>query len=424
MDEFLKTADRLDQQDPLSSFRDRFPPDGGTIYLDGNSLGKLPLEAIDIVNRTVKVQWGNRLIRSWNEQWLDLQPRLSAKLADILGARPDEIFIGDSTSMNLYKLAHAALSFQQGKTTILSDRLNFPTDLYVLQGLVNSPFQNHRLRLIGAPEDERMDNEALEKAVDRDTALISLSHVSYKSAFMYDMARVNAIAKKAGALVLWDLSHAAGAVEMNLNSNGTELAVGCTYKYLNGGPGAPAFLYVSQTLQQKLSNPVWSWFGHRAPFAFDPTYHPHPGIQRFGIGSPHVLSLAAIEPGLDLILEAGIRSLRAKSLALSRLLIDLTEKVLVPAGFGLASPLEEDKRGSHVSLRHSEAYRISRAMIEPINKDQKVIIPDFRPPDLLRIGLTPLYTSFRDVAEAIYRIREIMETKEYEGITGPALTVP
>ena len=423
MHSFFEKATQLDKADPLARFRDRFAGDEPMIYLDGNSLGKLPLETLRLLAREVEHNWGKRLIRSWNESWLGLQTRLSAKLAKVLGAQPDEIFIGDSTSLNLYKLAYAALQHQQGKTVILSDKMNFPTDLYILQGLINSPFTHHRLELLGDPQSLSIDYGTLQEAVDIDTALITFSHVNYKSAFMYDMERVNAIARESGALVLWDLSHAAGAVETHLNQNGTELAVGCTYKYLNGGPGAPAFLYVSQSLQKKLSNPVWSWFGHRAPFDFDLSYSPHPGIQRFGIGSPHILSLAAIEPGLELILEAGMSDLREKSLAMSRFLIEMADVVLAPLGFTLASPRVDAQRGSHVSLRHPEAQRITRAMIEPMDKDQPVVIPDFRPPDLIRLGIAPLYTRFTDIYLAVERIRQIMSTKEYERRFGEQ-TVP
>ena len=287
MESFRQRALQLDQEDSLAPFRNRFF-DGGEdmVYLDGNSLGKLPLESLRVTDELVREQWGKRLIRSWNERWIDLPGRLAARIARIIGAGDDDVFVGDTTSLNLFKLAHAALQLQEGRKRIVTDAINFPTDKYVLQGLVKQQFPDHTLQVTGTGDEVDPGHGVFEKELDGNTALLTLSLVAYKSAYLYDMAAVNAMARRHGCLVIWDLSHAAGAVPVRLNETGAGMAVGCTYKYLNGGPGAPAFLYVRKDLQEKLSNPVWAWFSHEQPFAFDPAFVPAPGIQRFATSPP------------------------------------------------------------------------------------------------------------------------------------------
>lgn len=416
-------ARRSDRDDPLASFRARFfDPGERMIYLDGNSLGRLPLETLRLTEEVVREQWGHRLIRSWNEKWMDLPGRLAGKIARIIGARPDEVFVGDSTSLNLFKLAHAALQVQEGRHKIVTDAVNFPTDLYVLQGLVNQQFPGHRLALTGDGNEVVPPLEDMAYEVDSDTALVTLSLVTYKSSYLYDMAAINDLAHAQGALVIWDLSHAAGAVPVKLNETGADMAVGCTYKYLNGGPGAPAYLYVRKELQERLQNPVWAWFSHREPFAFDNAYTADPGIQRFATSTPSILSLSAIGPGLDIILEAGVDNLREKSLRQSRFLLDMIRDCLEPAGFTLASPADDQRRGSHISVRHPEGYRINRAMIEP-RDGSAAIIPDFRPPDNIRLGIAPLYNSYNDLFLAVSRMHEIVKEKHYEAYSKIKLTV-
>ncbi|MCU0327308.1 MAG: aminotransferase class V-fold PLP-dependent enzyme [Spirosomaceae bacterium] len=371
-------AIELDKKDLLAHFRRRFTHDE-TIYLDGNSLGKLPKQTPEIVAEVVNQQWGSRMIRSWNEHWIDLPNKVAAQIAKVIGANADEVFVGDSTSVNLYKLAFAALNFNTSKNKIITDSLNFPTDLYILQGLVQNQF----------------------------------SHVLYKSAFMYDMKRINDAAHKHNSLVIWDLSHAAGAVEINLNDTNADMAIGCTYKYLNGGPGSPAFLYVRRDLQEKLVNPIWGWFSHQKPFDFGADFTPNDGIQRFAVGTPSVLSLAATQAGLAITNEAGMKALRQKSITQSSFLIELIEQYLIPLGFTIASPLEAEKRGSHISIQHPEGYRINRAMIEPKNGSPS-IIPDFRPPNNIRLGIAPLYNTFEELYHSVIRIKKIVETEEYK----------
>lgn len=413
MHSYLRQATELDAQDQLSHFKQQFLFDKNVIYLDGNSLGRLPKKSVEVLRDVVENQWGNRLIRSWNEHWLDLPKRIATKLASIVGALPEEIFIGDSTSVNLYKLAFATLKTQSNRTEILTDSLNFPTDLYIFQELIRHSFPEHCIRQIPSVEEMTTSLEAINENLTLQTAVLSLSHVTYKSAFMYDMAIVNQLAKTKGAYTLWDLSHAVGAVALNLRKSGADMAVGCTYKYLNGGPGAPAFLYVRKELQEQLQNPIAGWFGHKNPFDFAELYAAHDGIQRFAAGTPTVLSMAGIEPGLDITNEAGIENLRQKSVRQSEFLLSMIASELVPLGFKIAAPLEATQRGSHISIQHQHGYQINRAMISPQN-DAKAIIPDFRPPTNIRLGIAPLYNSFTDLAETVERLKAIVITKEYE----------
>lgn len=422
MDENLKKALELDRNDSLSRFKNYFAANKNEIYLDGNSLGKLPRKTVQAASDLVENQWGNRLIRSWNEHWMELPNTIAKKIAKIVGAQADEIFVGDSTSLNLYKLVFAALKLNAGKQKIISDSLNFPTDLYVLQGILKNHFPQHNLQLVDSTDGMTTSTDSFAKNIDKNTALITLSYVTYKSAFKYDMVAVNDLAEKNGSLVIWDLSHAAGAVPIALNESNCHMAAGCTYKYLNGGPGAPAFLYVKKELQEKLENPIWSWFSHEKPFDFNPEYKAATGIQKFAIGTPSILSLAAVEPGLDVLLEAGIENLREKSVRQSTFLIALIQEYLLPFGFQIATPLDEKIRGSHVSLQHEEGYRITRAMMEPKN-NSKIIIPDFRPPNTIRLGIAPLYNSFEDLYETVLRIKFIVETREYENFGQEKLTV-
>lgn len=413
MDKFLEKAINFDHQDQLTNFKSEFfIPDDQVIYLDGNSLGRLPHKTRGLINEVIDQQWGSRLINSWNEKWIGLPNRLSAKIAKLIGAREDEVFVGDSTSLNLYKLIFAALSLNPDKTRVISDSLNFPTDLYIVQGLLKQHFVKHKLKLIDGDNLMEVSESMISKLLDHNSALVTLSHVLFKSSFMYNMKRVNEMVHESKALIVWDLSHSVGAVPIDLNKSGADMAVGCTYKYLNGGPGAPAFLYVKKELQEQLSNPIWAWFSHVKPFDFALDYKPVNSINRFATGTPSVLSLSAIEPGLDIVLSAGMENLRTKSTRQSEFMIEMIQELLIPLGFSLASPLESEKRGSHISIQHPEAYRISQAMIEPKN-GSKPIIPDFRPPNNIRLGIAPLYNSFIDIYETVLRLQSIVSQQEY-----------
>jgi len=402
-------AGRLDEQDELAPFRAAFiAADADLIYLDGNSLGRLPARTVERVRATVEQEWGQGLIRSWNAGWFQATARIGDKIGQSVGAGPGQVLVSDSTSVNLFKLVMAALALRPERDWIVSDVLNFPTDLYVLQSCVRLLGGRHRLHLVPSPDGMTADQPALFAALDKRTALLTLSHVAFKSAYLYDAVAVTKRAHRAGALVLWDLSHSAGAVPIELDRWGVDLAVGCTYKYLNGGPGAPAFLYVRRELQETALSPIWGWFGRRNPFGFDLHYEQAEGVTRFLVSSPPIVSLQAIEPGLDLILEAGMDRIRRKSVQLTSYLVYLVDTVLAPLGFTLGSPRDPARRGSHVSVRHPEGYRINRALIE-----EMAVLPDFREPDNIRLGLSPLYTSFTDVWIAVDRIRQVVEEERY-----------
>jgi kynureninase len=406
----LAEARRLDAADPLARFRREFVvKDPRLIYLDGNSLGRLPRQAGPRLRQAIEREWGGRLIRGWGEGWFTASQRIGGKLAALVGARPDDVIVSDSTSVNLFKLVVAALRARPGRRTVVTDEANFPTDLYVLQGAIELLGQGHRLVVVKSEDGLTVSEDALARAIDRDTALVTLSHTAYRSAFVHDLGAVTALAHRAGALALWDLSHSIGAMPVGLAGAEADLAVGCTYKYVNGGPGAPAFLYVRADLQESLGNPIWGWFGRRDQFDMAPDYSPAPGMLRFLVGTPPILSLLAVEPGVDLLLEAGMDRVRAKSVAQTEYLVRLWDRELRPLGFALNSPRDPARRGSHISLGHPEALRIDRTLI-----DEMAVLPDFRYPDNLRLGIAPLYTSFADLHEAVARIARVVRDRRYE----------
>ena len=399
----------LDAADPLARFRERFVfADPNHIYLDGNSLGRLPSVTPAINRDVVERQWGEELIRSWSEGWFDAPERIGAKIAQLVGARPTEVLVADATSVNLFKLVVGALRARPARRRILTDNLNFPSDLYVLQGAMDLLDRGHQLDVVSSHDGIHGPADALVEALDEDVALVTLSHTVFKSGYTYDMESITRIAHEAGALVLWDLSHAAGALPVELNRANVDLAVGCTYKYLNGGPGAPAFLYLREDLQEKLTNPIQGWMGQHTPFDFGLTYAPAPGIRRFASGTPPIVSMSLIEPGIDLLLEAGIDALRAKSMRQTTYLIDLWEQLLQPLGYSLNSPRDPSVRGSHVSIGHAEALRIDLALIHEMN-----VLPDFRYPDNIRLGIASLYTSFSDIHTAVIQMRRVVEEQIY-----------
>jgi kynureninase len=385
-------AAALDAADPLAGFRERFVvSDAQRIYLDGNSLGRLPVATRDRLRDLVE-EWGDRLVSGWPD-WIDAPGRVGDLIAaSIVGAGPGEVIVGDSTTVNLYKLCSAALDLGPG--ALVTDRGNFPTDRYVLEGLAAQ--RGLELRIV----------DDVTAALDG-AAVVVLSHVDYRTGEIADMRAVTEQARGSGARVVWDLCHSAGAIPIDLHAAGAELAVGCTYKYLNAGPGAPAFLYVARELQGRLRSPIWGWFGQRDQFAMGQGYDPVEGIGRFLAGTPPIVDLAAVEEGVKLTAEAGVAALRVKSTALCELIVALHDERLAPLGFALGSPREPGRRGSHVSLRHEEAWPICRALIERAN-----VVPDFRGPDSIRLGVAPLYTRFADVWDALDRLRGLVERGE------------
>ena len=399
-------AEDLDAADPLAGFRDRFVrEDPSLIYLDGNSLGPLPRATQARIAEVVGQEWGAGLVRSWH-RWIGLPGQVGDLLGEhLVGAAPGQVAVCDSTTVNLYKLACAALDARPGRSVIVTDDDNFPTDRYVLQGIAAQ--RGGELRMIGTDLDQGLATDALRGAVDERTALVSLSHVAYRSGALADMAAITGIVHEAGALVLWDLCHSAGAVPVELDASGADLAVGCTYKYLNAGPGAPAFLYVRRELQQALRQPVWGWFGQRDQFDMGPAYQPAPGVGQFLTGTPQIIGTVAVQEGVRLLGEAGIGRLRAKGVALTGYLIGLADAWLAPHGVTVASPRPAARRGAHVTLAHPEAWRIGQALIG------QGVIGDYRTPDRLRLGPAPVFTRFTDVWDALDILRRIMTDQTY-----------
>ena len=390
-----------DAGDPLAHTRARFRLPEGTIYLDGNSLGPLPAAVPERIDQAMAVEWGRDLITSWTaHDWIDLPARVGAKLAKLIGAAGDEVVCGDSTSVNLYKLLAAALKLRPERRVMLSDNGNFPTDLYVAQGLVGLLGQGYELRVV--------DPEAVEGALDERVAVLQLTQVDYRTGRLHDMAALTAKAHEVGALTLWDLSHSAGALAADLNGAGADLAVGCGYKYLNGGPGAPAFLFVARRLQDQIRPPLSGWMGHEAPFEFDLDYRPAAGVTRNLCGTPAVLSMIALDAALDAFAGVDMDQVREKSKALTSLFVALVEARCGDFGFQLASPHDADARGSQISYAHPEGYAIMQALID------HGVIGDFRSPDILRFGFTPLYTRHVDVWDAVDILHQVMAEQAWD----------
>ena len=394
---------KLDATDPLARFRERFlfEEEPGLVYLDGNSLGRLPRATLERLWRVASDEWGKRLIRGWDEGWMELPIRVGDQLgAFVLGAAPGQLVVADSTTVCFYKLASAALRLRPARTEIVTDVDNFPTDRYVLEGLASTL----ALKVVWLRFDAAAgpDPEAVAGAVSERTALVTFSHVAYRSGWIADMAAINRIAHRSGALCLWDLSHSAGAVPVKLDDDGADLAVGCTYKYLNAGPGAPAFMYARSELQDELRQPIQGWLGRRDPFDMAPGYEAASGVTRLLSGTPPVLGLACVEEGIRLVAEAGIDAIRAKGVALSALAIELAESRLAAFGVHVGSPLDPARRGAHVALTHPNAQHLCAQLIE------RGVVPDFRRPDVIRIGLSPLTTRFVDVWDGLETLRELL----------------
>jgi kynureninase len=402
-------AQTLDAADQLAAFRDRLVrQDRELIYLDGNSLGPLPVRTQARIAEVVDQDWGVGLVRSW-DKWIQL-PRQAGDMVGehLVGAAPGQVTVCDSVTINLYKLAWAALDARPGRDVIITDDDNFPTDRYVLQGIAAQ--RGCELRTIHTDIDAGISEEALAEALDDRVSLVELSHVAYRSGALADMTRLTELVHGAGALVLWDLCHSVGALPVELDASGADLAVGCTYKYVNAGPGAPAFLYVREDLQSLLRQPIWGWFSQHDQFAMGPRYDPAPGIDAFLTGTPNIIGAVAVEEGARLIGEAGLGALRAKSIEQTSYLMALADEWLVPLGFTIASPREAERRGGHVTLRHDDAWPISQALIGA------GVVGDYRTPDRLRLCPIPLSTSFSEIFDALDRLREIMATKSYADI--------
>jgi kynureninase len=395
-----------DQKDELRHARERFDLADDLIYLDGNSLGALPRAAAASIAEVTAQQWGRDLIRSWNKHhWINLPQKLGAKIAPLIGANAIEVIVADSTSINLFKLLAAVLQLPRvrddaNRRVIISERGNFPTDLYIAQGLNALLGNRFTLKLVDADE--------IKNSLDHTVAAALITHVDYRTGHAHRMAELNAAAKIAGTNIIWDLSHSAGAMPVNLNLDSAELAVGCGYKYLNGGPGAPAYLYVAKNLQAQLATPLAGWLGHVAPFDFTAEYIPAAGMDRFLCGTHSAIAMAAMECGLDTFENISIRDIREKSLALSDLFWQLMDEHCAQLGFSCVSPREHASRASHLSFAHPQGYAIMQALIA------RNVIGDFRQPNLLRFGFTPLYTRYVDIWDAVATIRDVMLSEHWK----------
>ncbi|KJV33657.1 kynureninase [Aquitalea magnusonii] len=395
-----------DASDELASLRQQFSLPEHVIYLDGNSLGVLPRSAEERSLQVLREEWGEGLIRSWNTAgWFELPRRLGNKLAGLIGAGSDEVVITDTTSLNIFKALAAAIRIQQQaapqRKVIASERDNFPTDLYMIQGMMDLLQQGYEMRLID-------DSLPLAQALDEDVAVLLLSHVNYRTGAMHDMAAVTAQAHRHGALTIWDLAHAAGAVPVDLNACEADFAVGCTYKYLNGGPGSPAFIWVAARHQDRFWQPLSGWWGHSRPFDMAADYQPAQGIRRFLCGTQPILSMALVECGLDATLQTGMTALREKSLALTDLFIQLVEQRCGHHPLTLITPRNHAQRGSHVSYRHPQGYAVMQALIA------RGVIGDYREPEVLRFGITPLYLRHVDVWDAVETLRDILDGASWD----------
>ncbi|MDL2354786.1 MAG: kynureninase [Pseudomonadota bacterium] len=396
-----------DADDPLAPLRARFDLPAGVIYLDGNSLGARPKTALARAQQVIAQEWGQDLIRSWNTAgWFDLPKRLGDRLAPLLGARAGEVVVTDSTSLNLFKALAAALHMQAegagaARRVIVTERANFPTDLYMAQGLADWLARGYSVRLVDSAEE-------LPAAIDADCAVVMLTHVNYRSGYQHDMAALTAHAHAQGALALWDLAHSAGAVPLDLHAAGADLAVGCTYKYLNGGPGAPAFIWVPAHHQAAFRQPLSGWWSHAAPFAMAPAYAPVDGIGRALCGTQPIVSLALVECGLEVFEQTSMAAIRAKSLALTDLFIALVEARCGAHPLGLVTPRAHARRGSQVSFTHPHGYAVMAALIA------RGVIGDYREPAIMRFGFTPLYTSYAAVWDAVEHLRAILDEQAYD----------
>ena len=390
----------LDRADPLRAFRDRFVIPDGLVYLDGNSLGMMPRVAAARAARTVEVEWAQGLISSWNDHgWIDLPLRAGARLAPLVGAAADEVVVCDSTSINLFKALASALALRPGRRTIVTNAGNFPTDVYIAEGLC---------RLLGGGATlRRVEPRDLASALDDSVAAVAYSHVDYKSARLEDMAGLTATIQAAGALAIWDLSHSAGALPVDLDGANADFAVGCGYKYLNGGPGAPAFVFAARRHHAAMQQPLSGWLGHAAPFAFEDSYRPAPGMARMICGTPPVISMAVLEEAIGIVAEAGIDRLRDKSMRMTTLLADLVAQEVGDAGLVLSSPVDAARRGSHLVFAHDEVYAIVQAL------KARGVVGDFRAPNLVRLGIAPLYLSYLELWDAVQRLKVVMQNGEW-----------
>lgn len=412
MDKLKKIALKLDSNDKIISFREKFIIPRDKIYLDGNSLGLLSKNTFKNLNKTIKKDWGKNLISSWNKKWINLPKKVSKKIASIINSDEEEVYVGSSTSNNLYKLIKSILDSNKKIKSISTDSLNYPSDNYICEGI--SKDYNIDFNILEYNSDTKPEIESLKEFIKINKGILVLSHVTYKSSYRYPITQINKFCKKNGVIVIWDLSHSIGAIDINVKDNELNYAVGCTYKFLNGGPGSPAFIYIRKSEINKLKSPIKGWFSHNNPFKFSDKYKESTSISKFSNGTPHILSLSALDTSIDITIESTTKRLEKKSEQLFNFFYVIYENKLRDLNFKLITPKDKSERGSHISIMHKEAWRISKCLIYPIKKNNKKIIIDYRPNNIIRIALTPLYSSFEDIYLCCLRLIEIVEEKEFE----------
>ena len=411
IEEYKELAKEHDLSDELSHFKERFDNSNEFIYLVGNSLGKLPLDTINNVNKTVKLDWGKDLIYSWNKKWLSIENTISIKISNILKCNENEVYVGASTSENLYKLLKSILINNSKIKSIISDNLNFPSDNYVAEGVAKD-FKDVSFNILDYGNETKANIDMLKKFISSNNGILILSLVSFKSSYRYPIKEINDFCENNNSIVIWDISHAVGAIDIDFHNTNTKYAVGCTYKYLNGGPGSPAFIYANKQEQNTLKTPIRGWFSHSSPFDYSKNYEENNTMDRFKSGTPHIIQLSALEKGLDIILKAGTSELEKKSIHLFNFFNNIFKSHLSNKEYNLITPLKEPFRGSHITLSHTESWRISKCLKSPKGSDRKILV-DFRPDKFIRISLTPLYTSFDDIYELGKRLFKIIEEQEY-----------
>ena len=409
--ELKQIAIEKDNNDDLKSFKSRFVNNDNEIYLDGNSLGKLPVVTENDLITAVKNEWGQNLISSWNDNWLKMSEKINFKMSKLINSDNDEVLVGESTSVNLYKILYCLLDSNQYKKNLVTDCLNFPSDNYIIEGLKDHT-EKKEITILNYNNNLSCNIDILKKSIQENPGIYCLSLVTYKSSFLYPIKELNEFAENNKSIIVWDCSHAIGVVNIDVKDSKTKAAIGCTYKFLNSGPGSPSFLYVSKDILNHLQNPIKGWFGHSKPFDFENKYKPADNINKFNAGTPSVLSLIPVNTGLDLVLEAGIMNIRNKSIELGEYLIKIINIELNKFDVKITSPIESKSRGSHITIQHKEAWKICKLLIEGGN-NRKRIIPDFRPENNIRLGFSPLYVSFIDLYETVTAIKDILENKEY-----------
>ena len=411
MDRLEKLAKELDSKDKLNKFKSEFIYPDDKLYFDGNSLGLLSKKTKEAINKVINNEWGQNLISSWNNSWINLPNKVSKKISTILNSNETEIHVGGSTSLNLYKLLLSLIKSNDSIINISTDNLNFPSDKYICEGICN----DHNLKFNLLEYDNYLpDIDVLEQFIKNNNGIIVLSLVTYKSSYRYPVKKINRICQENNSIVIWDLSHAIGAIDIDMKLNDIDYAVGCTYKYLNGGPGSPAFIYTRNEKQIGLKSPIKGWFSHNAPFDFSETYIQSDTMDKFSSGTPHIISMSSLESSLDITIKATTKKLEDKSEDLFDFFTEIFDDRLVNLGFKIITPKNKYDRGSHISLVHDESWRITKCLTNPENAQEKNIIVDFRPPNIIRIALTPLYISFIDIYKVSMRLINIIESKEYD----------